>query len=73
MLMGVLTLQSCYQYRILVSEQTDYTLYTPEKRVGLGWSEFSLHTGIGYDAAISTIEEHKKSKIVKTKYLYIKK
>lgn len=72
LLMGVLTLQSCNQYRILVIKHPGFNYYVPEKRVGLSWVEFDTRTGVDFSSALDLINEDKKRKKVNKEYIYIK-
>lgn len=72
-MMGVLSLQSCTRYRIVVFELPSQKVYYPEKKKMLSeWEQLSWVVNTDLDVVKSIIKLDKNSKISNTKYIKIK-
>lgn len=70
-LVGVLALQSCKQYRIVGYTIGDQKYYIAEKRKDLGWVEIE-GTVTDYGGALNTINRHRSSTQIKKEIIKIK-
>ena len=69
--MGVLTIQSCTQYRVMVYHHPTYKVYIPQEKKLFEWSEIK-HTGIDSLSAFETIEGLRNNKKPLVTYITIK-
>lgn len=70
--MGVLTLQSCTQYRVAIHTLSGQKLYIVEKRKRLGWVEIDGTVTTSLDDALKTINLYQINSNLNVEYIKIK-